>query len=135
MRITLTFYRTSVVQFHAVEPNVCGIASKRFIRQLHQFAAWQFLHNGLCGRHQLKGRLEEKFIPGKLGLNDLDQFGPLVLGDGKACSEVKMGPLVYCVASSSALDQANGSIGIVGGTAGECFTDIHVCDKATSNPS
>ena len=70
------------------------------------------------------GGLEEKLIPGELCLNDLNQFGPLDFGDGKACSKVEERLLLYFAANSTALDHANGSIGFVSGTAGQCLANI-----------
>ena len=132
--MALTSHRTSVVHFHAVELDVCGIAHKRFIRRLHHLAASQFLHDGLSSCRQLKGRLEEKFISSKLGLDDLDQFGPLGLGNGKVCSEVEQRFLLDLAANSQALDQANGSIGSVGGAAGRCLAYKHSPILAKSKP-
>ena len=44
----------------------------------------------------------------------------------KACSEVKKRLLLHLAANSAALDQANnGSIGFVGGAAGQCLANIH----------
>ena len=88
---------------------------------MHHLATSQSLHDGLSSCRQLRGRLEEKFISSKLGLDDLDKFGPLGLGNGKVCSEVEQRFLLYLAANSSALDQANGSIGFVGGAAGRCL--------------
>ena len=129
-REAFTSHRTSVVHFQAVELDVCGIAHKRFIRRMHHLATSQSLHDGLSSCRQLRGRLEEKFISSKPGLDDLDQFGPLGLGNGKVCSEVEQRFLLYLAANSSALDQANGSIGFVGGAAlsGEPFAKLSKVD-------
>ena len=102
-----------------------GIAIQRLIRGLLQLAASQSLHNALRSCRQFRGGLEEVFIPGKLCLNDFNQLGPLGLGDGKACSEVEERLLLYLAANSAALDQANGSIGVVGGAAGQCLSNVH----------
>ena len=50
----------------------------------------------------------------------------LSLGDGKACSEVEERLWLYLAANSAALDQANGSIGFIGGAAGQSLANIHV---------
>ena len=110
-----------IIQEALPELDVCGIAHKHFIRRLHHLATSQFLHDGLSSCRQLRGKLEEKFISTKPSLDDLDQFGPLGLGNGKVCSEVEQRFLLYLAANSSALDQASGSIGFVGGAAGRCL--------------
>ena len=133
-REAFTSHRTSVVHFQAVELDVCGIAHKRFIRRMHHLATSQFLHDGLSSCRQLRGRLEEKFISSKPGLDDLDQFGPLGLGNGKVCSEVEQRFLLYLAANSQALDQAKGSIGFVGGAAGRCLGYKHSPILAKSKP-
>ena len=85
------------------------------------------------------GGLEEKLIPGELCLNDLNQFGPLDFGDGKACSKVEERLLLYFAANSTALDHANGSIGFVSGTAGQCLANIRaptlarLCTKSSTS--
>ena len=33
--------------------------------------------------------------------------------------------MLYLAANSAALDQANGSIGVVGGAAGQCLSNVH----------
>ena len=115
-----------------------GIAIQRLIRGLLQLAASQSLHNALRSCRQFGGGLEEVFIPGKLCLNDFNQFWLLGLGDGKACSEVEERLLLYLAANSAALDQANGSIGVVGGAAGQCLSNVHVptveASKRFGNP-
>ena len=70
----------------------------------------------------------------QLGLDDLDQFGPLGLGNGKVCSEVEQRFLLYLAANSQALDQAKGSIGFVGGAAGRCLGYKHSPILAKSKP-
>ena len=50
------------------------------------------------------------------------------------CSEVEQRFLLYLAANSSALDQANGSIGFVGGTAGRCLGYKHSPILAKSKP-
>ena len=101
---------------------------------MHHLATSQSLHDGLSSCRQLRGRLEEKFISSKPGLDDLDKFGPLGLGNGKVCSEVEQRFLLYLAANSSALDQANGSIGFVGGAAGRCLGYKHSPILAKSKP-
>ena len=103
-------HRTRVVHFHAVEFDVRGIAIQRLIRGLLQLAASQSPHNALRSCRQFRGGLEEELIPGKLCFNDLNQFGPLGLGNRKACSEVEERLLLHLAANSAALDQANGSM-------------------------
>ena len=102
-----------------------GIAIQRLIRGLLQLAASQFLHNALRSCRQFRGGREEELIPGKLCLNDLDQFGPLDFGDGKACSEVEERLLLHLAANSTAFDHANRSIGFFGGAAGQCLSNKH----------
>ena len=60
--------------------------------------------------------------------------GLLGLGNGKVCSEVEQRFLLYLAANSSALDQANGSIGFVGGAAGRCLGYKHSPILAKSKP-
>ena len=50
------------------------------------------------------------------------------------CSEVEQRFLLYLAANSSALDQANGSIGFVGGAAGRCLGYKHSPILAKSKP-
>ena len=115
-----------------------GIAIQRLIRGLLQLAASQSLHNALRSCRQFRGGLEEVFIPGKLCLNDFNQFRPLGFWDGKACSEVEECLLLYLAANSAALDHANGSIGFVGGAAGQCLSNRHAptleASKRFGNP-
>ena len=115
-----------------------GIAIQRLIRGLLKLAASQSLHNALRSCHQFRGGLEEVFIFGKLCLYDFNQFGPFGFGDGKACSEVEERLLLYLAANSAALDQANGSIGVVGGAAGQCLSNVHAptleASKRFGNP-
>ena len=53
---------------------------------------------------------------------------------GSLCSEVEQRFLLYLAANSSALDQANGSIGFVGGAAGRCLGYKHSPILAKSKP-
>ena len=115
----LASHRMFVLHFRVAELNACGIAIQRLIRGLHRLAASQFLHNGLRSCHQFSGGLEEESIPGKPCLDDFNRFGPLGLGDGKACSEVEKRFLLHLATNSAALDQANGSTGFVRGAAGQ----------------
>ena len=46
--------------------------------------------------------------------------------------------MLYLAANSAALDQANGSIGVVGGAAGQCLSNVHAptleASKRFGNP-
>ena len=41
--------------------------------------------------------------------------------------------MLYLAANTAALDQANGSIGVVGGAAGQCFSNVHAPTLEASN--
>ena len=66
----------------------------------------------------------------------MGRIGPVLLRfrQSRACSEVKKRLLLHFAANSAIFAQANnGSIGFVGGAAGEGFTNIHGPTLSVSN--